>query len=161
MTAKDRSKQAEVQADKPFWERPLHTLNRQEWEQLCDGCGRCCLKKLGEADSPRVHYTRVICRYFDQRTSRCGCYASRTRKVPDCLQVWEHDIGDLKWIPATCAYKLRHEGRPLYDWHPLLAGSRTLMEEQGIAVAGRVLSEDYVHEDGMEEHVIHWVSADD
>ncbi len=144
----------------PFWEKPLQNLNDAEWEQLCDGCGRCCLKKLWDAESDDIAYTRVICRHFDERSSRCGCYANRTEKVPDCLRLREHDIGRLHWIPDTCAYKLRHEGKPLYDWHPLIAGSRKKMEQAGIAVAGRVLGEDYVHEEGLEEHVINWVTAD-
>jgi len=144
----------------PFWQRPLETLNDAEWEMLCDGCGRCCLKKLCDVDG-EVAYTRVICRYFDQRSSRCGCYSSRTRKVPDCLKIREHAIDTLKWIPDTCAYKLRAAGKPLYDWHPLIAGSRAAMEAQGIAVTGRVLSEEHVHEDGLDEQIIDWVRFDD
>jgi uncharacterized cysteine cluster protein YcgN (CxxCxxCC family) len=144
----------------PFWERPLETLDDREWEALCDGCGRCCLKKLCDEDSGEIAYTRVVCRYFDEQSSRCGCYADRTRKVPDCLALRHHQIDTLKWIPDTCAYKLRHEGRPLFDWHPLIAGSRARMEALGIAVAGRVLSEEYVHENGLEEHLIDWVRAD-
>jgi uncharacterized cysteine cluster protein YcgN (CxxCxxCC family) len=26
-----------------FWEKPLRSLDRGEWEALCDGCGRCCV----------------------------------------------------------------------------------------------------------------------
>ena len=144
----------------PFWERSLASLNDEEWEQLCDGCGRCCLKKISDENSGETIYTRVICRYFDQRSNLCNCYDTRSKKVPECLQVRDHDIGALKWIPDTCAYKLRYENRPLYDWHPLLAGSREQMESLGIAVTGRVLSEEYVHEDGLAEHVIKWVSSD-
>ncbi|GIT63912.1 MAG: hypothetical protein Ct9H300mP22_3120 [Gammaproteobacteria bacterium] len=31
---------------KKFWELPLEELTAEEWELLCDGCGRCCLKKI-------------------------------------------------------------------------------------------------------------------
>jgi uncharacterized cysteine cluster protein YcgN (CxxCxxCC family) len=65
----------------------------------------------------------------------------------------------LHWIPETCAYKLRFLDRPLPDWHPLLTGNRTAMIERGIPITGRILSEDYVHDNGLEEHVIRWVKA--
>jgi uncharacterized cysteine cluster protein YcgN (CxxCxxCC family) len=142
-----------------FWEKPLAQLDDQEWEQLCDGCGRCCLKKLQDIDSDAVHYTRVVCRYFNESNSRCGCYAERTRLVPDCLVVKTMDLSQVHWMPDTCAYRLRHEGRPLYNWHPLIAGSRESMESAGISIRGKVLSEEYVHEDGLAEHIIRWVNA--
>ena len=28
-----------------FWEAPLESLDRGQWEALCDGCGKCCLLK--------------------------------------------------------------------------------------------------------------------
>lgn len=142
-----------------FWELPLHELTASEWEALCDGCGRCCLKKLTDEAEREVHFTRVVCRYFEQSSSRCGCYAQRTQLVPDCLDVKHMDIGSSNWMPDTCAYRLRFEGKPLYDWHPLLAGSRARMDAAGIGLAGRVVSEEYVHEDGYDEHIIRWVKA--
>jgi len=146
---------------KHFWERPLETLTAEEWESLCDGCGRCCLKKLSDVETGEVVYTRVVCRFFIQSSSRCSCYASRCEKVPDCIKIREHDITKLEWMPSTCAYKLRADNKPLYEWHPLIAGSREQMEAQGISVSGRVLSEEHVHDEGLIEHVITWVNADD
>ena len=49
-----------------FWQLPLAELSRQEWEMLCDGCARCCLKKLQDEDSLKVQFTRVACRYLNQ-----------------------------------------------------------------------------------------------
>lgn len=148
-----------------FWELPLDGLNHREWELLCDGCARCCLKKLQDDDETdgnpaTLVYTRVVCRYLDQQKCSCKAYGRRNVLVPDCLVL---DMSVLKasvdWIPDTCAYKLRYQNKPLPDWHPLLSGSRERMQALGIAVTGRVISEENVHDDGLEEHVIRWVRA--
>lgn len=151
-----------------FWELPLETLSRPEWEQLCDGCARCCLKKLqddspdtsAENSVPAIRFTRVVCRYLNQNQCSCKAYKDRHIKVPECLVLDMDNLpASLYWIPDTCAYKLRFQGKPLLPWHPLLTGDRNAMTKAGIAVTGRVLSEQYVHDDGLEEHVIRWVKA--
>ena len=143
----------------PFWEQPLTALDSAQWEQLCDGCGRCCLKKLEDQELGEIYYTRVICRYFQEANNHCSCYSQRSELVPDCLVVSRVDIGQLNWMPDTCAYRLRYEEKPLFSWHPLIAGNRKLLEESGISVVGRVISEEFVHDEGVEEHVIRWVSS--
>lgn len=142
-----------------FWELPLDQLDESEWELLCDGCGRCCLKKLVDEEQDNIHFTAVVCRYFNHDTSQCGCYAERTQLVPDCLNVNEMDITNIDWMPDTCAYRLRFENKPLFAWHPLIAGSREAMEQEGITIAGRTISEEFVHPDGYEEHIIRWVKS--
>ena len=47
----------------PFWQRKkLIELTDEEWESLCDGCGRCCLKKLQDETTAEVAYTDVACK---------------------------------------------------------------------------------------------------
>ncbi|GJM12470.1 MAG: UPF0260 protein [Pseudohongiella sp.] len=142
-----------------FWELPLDELSDHEWEKLCDGCGRCCLKKFADEESDEISYTRVVCSYFDEQSSQCGCYESRSELVPDCLDVRKMDLRTSTWMPDTCAYRLRAHDKALFDWHPLIAGSRQKMREAGILLEGRVVSEEYVHPDGFEEHIIRWVKA--
>ena len=44
----------------PYWEtKPLEALTQKEWESLCDGCGRCCLVKLEDEDTGKVHFTDI------------------------------------------------------------------------------------------------------
>lgn len=163
MSSRDDIKSQEVREH--FWELPLAQLSPREWELLCDGCARCCLKKLQDEGTDgqgpvRLAYTRVVCRYLDQDKCSCTAYNRRNVLVPDCL-VLDMSVlqASVDWIPDTCAYKLRYQNKPLPDWHPLLSGARDAMLAQGIAVTGRVISEDYVHDDGLEEHVIRWVRA--
>ena len=38
-----------------YWETvPLEQMTPQEWEALCDGCGRCCLNKLEDIDTDEL-----------------------------------------------------------------------------------------------------------
>ncbi|WP_066560719.1 YcgN family cysteine cluster protein [Croceicoccus bisphenolivorans] len=135
----------------PFWERPLGTLDDAEWEALCDGCGQCCLIKLEDADTGAIYDTDVACTLLDVCTARCSDYSNRKAKVPDCQQMTRENAGTLPWLPATCAYRLRAEGKPLPEWHYLVCGDREAVVRAGISVAGRVISEDEV--DAIEDHV--------
>jgi len=140
-----------------WWQQPLAALTAAQWEALCDGCGRCCLHKLEDEDSGEVFYTRVSCRYLDTYSCRCTQYPSRSALVADCVTLTADKLEPLQWLPATCAYRLRARGEPLREWHPLLSGDQDSVHRAGISVRGRVLTEDAVHPDNHEEHIVHWV----
>lgn len=149
------------QEKKRFWEtKPLPDLSEEEWESLCDGCAQCCLRKLEDVETGEVHYTDVSCRLLDTATCRCTRYAERSKLVPDCIELRPGDLAKLGWMPASCAYRLVYEGKPLPDWHPLVSGNADSVHAAGVSVRGRTVSEDFVHEDDLLERVIFWRSRD-
>lgn len=140
-----------------FWEtKPLARMTKREWESLCDGCGKCCLVKLQDADTDEISYTDVACKLLDCTTARCSDYPNRKRKVPDCVVLSVKLVNQLDWMPSTCAYRLLKEGKPLYWWHHLECGDPNAVHEAGISVRGRVVSETLVEDAELVEHVVDW-----
>jgi uncharacterized cysteine cluster protein YcgN (CxxCxxCC family) len=139
-----------------FWELPLKELDRQEWEALCDGCGRCCLHKLEDADSGAIEDTNVACKLLDIQTARCSDYRNRRAFVPDCMRLTLKVVEQVNWLPATCAYRLRAEGKPLKDWHYLVSGDRNAVIHAGVSVSGRVVSE--TEAGPLEHHIVDWAA---
>lgn len=137
--------------------KTLAELNSKQWEALCDGCAKCCLHKLEDEDSGEVFYTKVRCRYLDESACRCSDYANRSTLVPDCIQLSMDNVSDLDWLPSTCAYRLRANNQPLPEWHPLVSGDPNSVHDANISIRGRAISDEYVHPDGYEEHIISWI----
>src|SRR5215813_8347609 len=144
--------------DVPFWRRKtLEELNPAEWESLCDGCGRCCLVKLEDADSGAVYFTDIGCKLFDPSNCRCTYYARRQKKVHDCIRLTPAKVRTLSWLPPSCAYRLVAEGRDLPWWHPLISGTRASVHEAGVSVRNRVsLREDEVEPAAYPRHIVAW-----
>ena len=138
-----------------FWELPLDTLDPVEWEALCDGCGKCCLNKLEDEETGEVAFTAVACKLLDGRTCRCSSYPNRHDFVPECVVLSPERIDEVAyWLPATCAYRLRHEGKPLYEWHHLISGDPNSVHRAGISMRNRTISETELTEDDWEDHII-------
>lgn len=144
-------------SNKPFWrEKPLAAMNSQEWESLCDGCGRCCLNKLEDWDSGEIAWTNVGCQLLDGHACRCRDYENRQATVPDCVALDAAKVRELTWLPPTCAYRLVGEGRDLYWWHHLVSGDRETVHDAGISVRDRTVSEVGMELEDYEEYVTEW-----
>ena len=126
---------------------PLLSLTADQWESLCDGCGRCCLVKLEDEDTGELHYTNVTCRYLDTENCRCTDYDNRTAINPRCTKLSPEKLEILELMPTTCAYRLVHEGKePITDLDTL-------------SVTGRVFSEDLVQAYALPDHVVDWIKT--
>lgn len=132
-------------------------MNPQEWESLCDRCGRCCLVKLEDEDTGEIYKTDIACKLFDAGTCTCAAYEKRHSKVEDCIQLTPQSVREIRWLPKTCAYRLVAEGRPLERWHPLVSGSPQSVHEAGVSVEGRIGgSETTVKLRDYVDHVVDW-----
>ncbi|KAB0679958.1 YcgN family cysteine cluster protein [Aureimonas leprariae] len=141
----------------PFWKtKTLDEMTPAEWESLCDGCGRCCLNKLEDADTGAIAWTSVACRLLDGEACRCRDYPNRQRTVPDCIPLNPDTVRELTWLPPNCGYRLVAEGRDLYWWHHLVSGDRDTVHEAGVSVRGRTVSEEGMDLDDFERHLANW-----
>jgi len=125
-----------------FWEiKALNELSRQEWEQLCDGCAKCCLHKVEDEDTGILYGTNVVCQYLNTETCQCENYAERSVLVPDCITLNASNLEQVYFMPSTCSYRLLAEGKPLPSWHPLLSQKKGSVHESGHSIRGKVISE--------------------
>ena len=139
----------------PFWKtKRLEEMTREEWESLCDGCGRCCLHKLRHDDTGELSFTNVACRLLDLSTCRCGHYADRRRRVPDCVNLTPQVVAEIDWLPPSCAYSRLAAGRDLAWWHPLVSGDPETVHRAGISVLGRAVGER--HAGPLEHYIVEW-----
>ena len=147
----------ETVSQNKFWKTtPLDQLDQGQWESLCDGCGKCCVIKLEDAETSEVHYTDVSCKLLDCQTAKCTKYAERKTHVPDCVLLTPDNLNMLSWMPKSCAYRLIHENKNLPDWHPLVTGNPDSTRLAGHSVAARVISEAEIDDDDLINHIKNW-----
>ena len=141
--------------DPPFWTTtPLDRMTPEQWESLCDGCGRCCLHKLRDDETEELAFTDVACHLLDGATCRCSRYDTRHQWVPDCVTLTPEALATIDWLPPSCAYRLVAEGKDLFWWHPLVSGDSETVHRAGASVQGRVRDERRVGP--LENHIVTW-----
>jgi len=141
----------------PFWEKKtLEEMTPEEWESLCDRCGKCCLYKIEDVVTDRVYFTNVACRLLDLKTCQCRDYAHRSSQVRDCFPLTPKMVREINWLPESCAYRRLAEGRRLAWWHPLVSGDPDTVRTMGVSVCGKVVGEDEVDLADLEDMVVDW-----
>ncbi len=139
-----------------YWEtKKLSEMTHEEWESLCDNCGKCCLHKLEDEDTGDIYFTSVACDLIDLCSNRCTHYAGRTGLVPDCLDLRQLDISNYHWLPSTCAYRLLSEDKELPVWHPLITGSQDSVKEAGVSISPYAFKG--LQTDDLEDYIIEWM----
>ena len=140
-----------------FWEtKNLIDMNENEWESLCDKCGKCCVIKLEDFDTQEVYYTNVSCKLLCEKSASCKDYKNRKSIVSDCIILSPDNLKDLKWMPETCAYKLLNEGKKLPYWHPLLSGNDKDIVNSGNSVKNRVTNENKIKIKDLPDYIFNW-----
>ena len=140
-----------------FWEeKKLNEMSFEEFEALCDNCGRCCLVKLEDEDSGEILISDVHCKLFDADICRCADYENRQEIVPDCVKLTPNNIKSINWIPYSCAYRTLAENRALAAWHPLVSGNPETVEKAGMSVKGLTVCETKIKPNEWVEHITQW-----
>ena len=144
-------------SDMSFWKiKKLAEMTTEEWESLCDGCGKCCLHKLEDEYTKKIVFTNVACKLINLTTCRCTHYNERTKLVADCLDLKQYDFTQYHWLPSTCAYRLLDEGKDLPAWHPLLSGSTASVKKAGVSISSYAIKESLAS--NLEDHIIEWLN---
>ncbi|OAI02674.1 hypothetical protein A1353_15625 [Methylomonas methanica] len=139
-----------------FWEtKTLAQMSTEEWESLCDNCGKCCLNKLEDEDTGEIAFTSVACDLIDLESCRCTRYSERCTLVPECIDLKQHDFAEYNWLPSTCAYRLLTDGEPLPSWHPLITGTSESVKKAGVSISSYAIKESQVTD--LEDHIIEWL----
>ena len=141
-----------------FWKKNFHEMTEEEWESLCDRCGKCCLVKLQDVDTDETIYTSIACQQFDNNLCECKNYKTRKLLVPDCVKITPDNVNDLPWLPPSCSYLLLANNKDLPEWHHLLTGNTDEMHRLKKSIKNKVNYaekdtdyQDYIIEDKWHE----------
>ena len=127
--------------EQEFWKKKeLKDFTDEEWEAVCDGCGKCCYRKYisGTGKKMRLYYTKVACNFLNLKTNRCTVYDTRFLQCPDCEKLTRENLASCSWLPDSCAYRILSEGRELAPWHPLVSKKRDSVRTSGICIRGGI-----------------------
>lgn len=149
-------------AEDSYWRHlSLREMSKKQWEDLCDGCGKCCLIKLEDEENMVTEFTNIACQLLDEKTCRCKNYSKRHQIVRDCIKLTPKKVEALSWLPNTCSYRLIHEGKDLPSWHHLKTGNYQSIHKADASVKNKIVSELDVNEDCWEDFIVDWIETTD
>lgn len=123
---------------------PLLQMSDEQWEALCDGCGKCCFRKFidGYGKKTKLYYTCIACDLLDLSTGLCSDYKNRFKKNKECIHLTKKNVSEFNWLPETCAYRLLYEGKELPEWHPLVSKNSDSVENANIKIKNGIHEKD-------------------
>lgn len=74
--------------------------------------------------------------------------------MPDCIEITQEKIAQIRWLPVSCGYRRIQEGRDLAWWHPLVSGDPETVHQAGISVRSFAMSEARVKEENYARYII-------
>lgn len=122
--------------------KEMRKLSDEEWEAICDNCGKCCMITLEDEETGDMYHTNVLCQYYDTDKKRCKVYEKRCVLVPNCVKLTPDNVDKLAFMPKTCAY------RKLFD--------KNYKEQPLKPLKGRTVSELDVKPEDLEDYVVDW-----
>ena len=139
--------------NKNFWkQKQITDFTTEEWEALCDHCGKCCLHKIEDEETGVIFLTYVACKYLEISTCLCTQYEKRLKVNPHCIALKPGSVDVYGWLPDTCAYRLIWQKKELPWWHPLVSGDILSVHHAEKSVAHIAIAEaDSV---SLENHII-------
>lgn len=158
-----------------YWETTsLEQMSDKEWEDICDGCAKCCLHKFIDDENAtqpattneinvgeKIHYTNIACHLLNTKTCSCTQYTQRTKLVPECVKLTKSNLQDIFFMPPSCSYRRLYEGRGLPSWHPLLnKNKKSAMHKAGMSVRGKTVSDKDIDLEEFEDFIALWPVED-
>ena len=120
----------------------IKNLTEEQWEAICDNCGKCCMITLEDEETGEMYHTNVLCQYYDVERRRCKVYEKRCILVPNCVKLTPENVDKIPYMPKTCAYRKLFEDD--YEEQPL------------IDLKGRAVSELEVEPEDLEDYIVEW-----
>ncbi|MBQ0050913.1 MAG: YcgN family cysteine cluster protein [Treponema sp.] len=122
----------------------LMEMSDEEWEALCDGCGKCCFRKFieGHGKKTRLYYTCIACDLLDLNTGLCSDYENRFKLNKECTHLTKKNVKEFSWLPDTCAYRLLYEKKELPEWHPLISKDKDSVKKARIQIKNGIHEKD-------------------
>ena len=159
-----------------YWDTTtLENMTDEQWESICDGCGKCCLHKFIEDEDSSddmlptehinqgetIHFTNIVCGLLNTKTCSCSQYNRRTELVPDCVKLTKDNLDSIFYMPTSCSYRRLHENRGLPSWHPLLnRGKKAAMHKADMSIRGKTVFDHDVDLEQFEEYIVMWPLMD-